>query len=110
MTVSDHGYLGYAVIVNKKFWEGLPADIREQLEKAMKESTDYANKIAKEENDSALEGVRKSGKTQVYVPTPEERLAFKRALVPVHKKMEGRIGGELINSIYRETAFDPAKL
>jgi len=24
VTLSDHGYIGYAVIVNKKFWEGLP--------------------------------------------------------------------------------------
>ena len=24
VTVSDHGYLGYAVITNKKFWDGLP--------------------------------------------------------------------------------------
>jgi TRAP-type C4-dicarboxylate transport system substrate-binding protein len=39
------------VIVNKKFWDGLPADVREQLNVAMKESTAYANKIAKEEND-----------------------------------------------------------
>jgi C4-dicarboxylate-binding protein DctP len=51
--LTDHGYLGYAVIVNKKFWDGLPADVRGQLEKAMKESTVYANKIAKEENDKA---------------------------------------------------------
>jgi len=26
LTVSDHGYIGYAVIVNKKFWDALPAD------------------------------------------------------------------------------------
>ena len=29
LTLSDHGYIGYAVIVNKKFWDGLPADIRD---------------------------------------------------------------------------------
>ena len=46
LTLTNHGYLGYAVIVNKKFWEGLPADVRGQLEQAMKESTVYANKIA----------------------------------------------------------------
>lgn len=103
-------WVGYAVKVHGKFWEGLPAVVREQLNVAMTESTAYANKIAKEENDSALECVRKRGKTKVCVPTPEERLAFKRALLPVHKKMESRIGGELINSIYRETAFDPGKL
>ncbi len=110
LTITDHGYLGYAVIVNKKFWDGLPAELRTQLDKAMKESTEYANKIAKEENDQALELVKKSGKTEVYVPTTEERLAFKKALVPVHKKMESRIGGDLIKSIYEATSFDPNKL
>jgi C4-dicarboxylate-binding protein DctP len=110
MTLTDHGYLGYAVITNKKFWDGLPAEVRTQLDKAMKESTVYANQIAKEENDKSLAAVRASGKTEVYAPTAEEKAAFKKALVPVHKKMESRIGAELIQSIYKETGFDPAKL
>jgi C4-dicarboxylate-binding protein DctP len=110
LSLTEHGYLGYAVIVNKKFWEGLPGDVRGQLEQAMKEATDFANKIAKEQNDQDLEAVKKSGRTQVYVPTKEERLAFKKALVPVHQKMESRIGADLIKSIYKETGFDPGKL
>ncbi|HET7776798.1 MAG TPA: TRAP transporter substrate-binding protein DctP, partial [Azospira sp.] len=105
LSLTDHGYLGYAVIVNKKFWEGLPADVRGQLETAMKEATVYANKIAKEQNDKDLESVKKSGKTQVYVPTKEEREAFKKALTPVHTKMADRIGKDLIQSIYKETGF-----
>ena len=110
MTVSDHGYLGYAVITNKKFWDGLPADVRGQLEKAMEEATVYANKIAKEENDGALEKVKASGKTQVYVPTAQERMALKKAMVPVHKEMESRIGKETIDAVYKATGFDPGKL
>ena len=110
LTLTEHGYLGYAVIVNKKFWDGLPADVRGQLETAMKDATAYANKIAKEQNDKDLELVKKSGKTQVYVPTKEERLAFKKALYPVHQKMESRIGADLIKSFYKETGFDPGKL
>src|SRR5450830_674960 len=54
LTVSDHGYIGYAVIVNKKFWDNLPADIRTQLESAMKDATRYANAIAQQENEDAL--------------------------------------------------------
>jgi len=108
--ITNHGYLGYAVIVNKKFWDGLPADIRGQLEQAMKETTVYANDIAKKENDAAIEAVRKSGKSEVSVPTPEEKLALKKALVKVHKDYEDRIGKDLIQSIYKETGFDPAKL
>jgi len=65
MIITDHNYLGYAVIVDKKFWDGLPPDIRGELEQAMKESTICANKIAQKENDHALEGVRKSGKTVI---------------------------------------------
>jgi len=110
LTLTEHGYLGYAVIVNKKFWDGLPADIRGQLEKAMEESTRYANQIAKVENDGALDMVKKSGKTEVHVPTAQERAAFKKVLVPVHKKMESRIGKETIDAVYKATGFDPAKL
>jgi C4-dicarboxylate-binding protein DctP len=110
LTLTDHGYIGYAVIVNKQFWEGLPADVRGALEQAMKEATDYANTIAKEQNEKDLEAVKKAGRTTVYVPTPQERMAFKKALLPVHQKMESRIGADLIRAIYKETGFDPAKL
>lgn len=110
LTLSEHGYLGYALITNKKFWDGLPADVRGQLDVAIKESTTYANFIAKQENDDALDKVRKSGKTTVYTPTATERLALKKALLKVHEKMDDRVGVELVQSIYKETSFDPAKL
>ncbi len=110
MSVTEHGYLGYAVLVNKKYWDSLPADVRKSLEEAMSEATVYANKIAKEENDKDLELIRKSGKTQVYKPTKEERTAMKKALLPVHQKMESRIGADLIKAIYKETGFDPNNL
>ncbi len=110
VTLTDHGYIGYAVIANKKFWDGLPADIRTTLEGAMKEATVYANEIAKKENDDALEGVRKSGKTQVIALSPDEKRAWKKALIKVHAEMEGRIGKGLVAEIYKETGFDPKKL
>src|SRR3954470_8952912 len=46
LALTDHGYLGYAVIANKKFWEGLPSDIRGQLEGAMRDTIKYVNDIA----------------------------------------------------------------
>jgi C4-dicarboxylate-binding protein DctP len=104
LTVTNHGYIGYAVIVNKKFWDKLPADIRAQLEAAMKEATDYANNIAQQENDQALENIRKSGKTVIYVPNDAERAEWRKALLPVHKAMEDRIGKELIDAVNKATA------
>lgn len=109
LTLTQHGFLGYAVIVNKKFWDGLPADIRTTLDGAMNDATKYANDIAKKENDRAIAGIKASGKTQIYTPTPQERDAFKKALAPVHQKMADRIGPDLLKAIYKETGFNPNK-
>jgi len=110
VSVTNHGYLGYAVVVNKKFWDGLPADIRTALTKAMDESTKVANDVAFQDNQDALAKVKASGKTVVYVPTNAERFLLKKAMVPVHKQMASRIGDETIQSIYKVTGFDPSKL
>jgi C4-dicarboxylate-binding protein DctP len=107
LTVSDHGYVGYAVIVNKKFWDGLPLDIRTVLEGAMRDATNYGNHIAKQENDEALEAIRKSGKTQIITLTVQEKHAWKTALLPVHAQMADKIGKDLIQAVYKATGFDP---
>jgi len=107
LTLTDHGVIEYAVIANKPFWDGLPADIRTTLEGAMKDATKFANDIAKKENDDALEGVRKSGKTEVITLTAAQKAEWKKALVPVHREMESRIGKDMIQEVYKETGFKP---
>jgi C4-dicarboxylate-binding protein DctP len=101
-TVSNHGYLGYAVIVNKKFWEGLPPDIRALLEKAMKESTQYANEIADKDNEDSLAAMKATGKTEFYEPTPAEREALCKAMEPVYKGMASRVGKDTVDAFRKE--------
>ncbi len=100
-TVSRHGYLGYAVIVNKQFWDGLPEDVRANLEKAMAEATVYANGIAEEENDKSLQAMKDAGTTEFHDMTEEERAEWYEVLKPVHEKMADRIGPELIQQAYQ---------
>ena len=107
LALTDHGYLGYAVIVNKKFWDGLPADIRTTLEGAMKDATKFANDIAKKENDDALAAIKASGKTEIITLTPAEKAAWKKAAIAVHKENESRVGKETIDAVYQETGFKP---
>ena len=104
MTITNHGYLGYAVIVNKKFWDGLPGDIRDELNHAMSEATTYANAIAQEENDKALVAVKKTGKTKIYVLSDQEKISWRKSLLPVQKEVEQRIGKDLVASINKEAA------
>jgi C4-dicarboxylate-binding protein DctP len=107
LALTDHGYLGYAVIANKKFWDALPADIRTALDGAMKDATKFANDIAKKENDDSLEAIRKSGKTEIITLTPEQKAAMKKALAVVHKENESRVGKDTIAAVYKETGFTP---
>ena len=105
VTDTNHGYLGYAVIVNKKFWDGLPADIRKALEGAMADATKFANDIAKKKNDEDLAAVKASGKSEIINLTPAERDAWKKALVKVHTDMADRIGADLLTEVYQATGF-----
>ena len=103
-TLSNHGYLGYAVIVNKEFWDGLPEDVRANLDKAMAEATVYANGIAQEENEKALQAMKDAGTTEFHEMTDEEKAAWKEVLLPVHEEMASRIGADLIAQIKAATA------
>ena len=104
VTVSNHGYLGYAVIVNKKFWDGLPPDIRTALDKAMKDATTFEKAIAQRDNDLALEAIKKAGKTEIYTLSVKEQAEWRKVMLPVQKEMEGRIGKDLISAINKEAA------
>ena len=105
VTVSNHGYLGYAVLVNKKFWLGLPADIRAALESSMRDATKFANNVAKKDNDQALAAVKKSGRSQIITLTPQERADWKKAMDKAHKDNAGRIGADIIKEVYAATGY-----
>ncbi|HEY8047552.1 MAG TPA: TRAP transporter substrate-binding protein [Ramlibacter sp.] len=105
VALTDHGYLGYAVIVNKSFWDGLPGDIRATLDAAMKDATKFANDIAKKDNEDALEAVRKSGKCEIIKLTPAQRGDLKKALMVVHRDNEARVGKDALAEVYREVGF-----
>src|ERR1700712_4594861 len=100
---SGHGYVGYAVIVNKKFWDGLPADIRALLEKAMAEATDFANGAAQKDNDDAVAEMTKSGKTEMVELTAAQKAEWHKVLDPVAVEMESRVGKETIVEFRKET-------
>ena len=102
VTLSFHGLIAYAVIVNKKFWDDLPADIRAQIERAMKETTQYVNAIAQQDNDEAIAEMRKKGTSTFHTLTPAERAKFIAAIKPVYPQVANRVGKDLLDAVLRE--------
>lgn len=99
VAVTNHGYLGYAVIVNRKFWTSLPSDLRVILEQCIVDATQKNNEEAAKLNKAALDAIRKSPGVKVVDLNPQERDAWRKALAPVQIKMEGRIDRDLIEQI-----------
>jgi C4-dicarboxylate-binding protein DctP len=103
-TLTNHGYIGYVVVVNKKFWDDLPADVRGQLEKAMAEATVYSNEISEKENVESLDDIKKSGKTELITPTAAESAAMRKAMEPLYQEMGSRVGKQLIDDVVKATS------
>lgn len=102
-SLTEHGYLGYAWIVNKKFWDDLPADVRTQLEQIAREVTAFNNESSQKDNDEALAAIKASGKTEILTLTAEQREQLRKAMLPIHDEMSKRVGRDLIDAIYKET-------
>ncbi|SDH94449.1 C4-dicarboxylate-binding protein DctP [Pseudomonas delhiensis] len=98
MTESDHGLIDYMVITNTRFWNGLPDDIRTQLQAILDEVSVSVNRHAEQLNQDAKKAIIASGTSQIIELTPEQRAAWREAMQPVWKKFEGDIGADLIKA------------
>ena len=105
-TVTNHGYIGYVVVVNKKFWDGLPADVRGELDKAMKEATAYGNGQSAKENEDALADIKKAGKTEIVTLTPEQDAAMRKA---VEAGRDAFLAGRMPRKFYTASPSSPTE-
>ncbi|WP_419769407.1 MAG: TRAP transporter substrate-binding protein [Candidatus Marinarcus sp.] len=102
LTISNHGYLGYLVVMSKKFWNSLPADLQADVKQAMKEATAkeriYAQQLDEEQFKEIKDYAQKTGKLEIYTLTPEQRAAWKKAVSPIYSQFysDDTIGKDLI--------------
>jgi C4-dicarboxylate-binding protein DctP len=59
---TNHGYLGYLVLTNQKFWNGLEDPVREDLKIILTEITSKVNEITNKYNKESYEQLKKEGK------------------------------------------------
>lgn len=99
LSLTEHGYLGYAVVTNQRLWQSLlPAD-RDLISQAMQEALRYANQIADSQNDLALAALRQSHTTRVHTLTDRQRANLQRAVQPVHQELGRRLGPGWIQAL-----------
>lgn len=101
MTISNHNYLGYAVLMNSEFLATLPVDYQKNILEAIEEVTEWLRGYAKEHNEEMLERIEMSSMIDIHYLTEEELLLWKKALKPIYEKYEPIIGPELMGEVYK---------
>lgn len=101
LSLTQHAYLGYAVITSERFWRSLSEPDRKLLAQALREALAYGNRIADEQNDQALAALRRAGTTTVHTLQPEHRAALRAAVQPVYQFLGRRIGQTWLDDAHR---------
>ena len=102
LTISNHGYLGYLVVMSKKFWNKLPDNLKKLVVQALDEATQKEREYAKELNDKQFELIKeyakKTGKLQIITLTPKQRMEWKKVVEKIYPQFydDKLIGKDLI--------------
>ncbi len=99
LSLTNHGYLGYAVVTNQRFWEHLQADDRELINQALQEALEDARQIADVQNEAALAALRRSNTTRIHRLSAGQRVRLQQAVLPVHQALARRIGPDWFQAL-----------
>ena len=97
---SDHGYIGYVLVINNEFFENLPDDLQQVVQESADEASEYNREIAAEVNEESKQTILDEGSTELIELSEEERQAFKDAVVPeVWNQYADLIGQDIIDEL-----------
>lgn len=104
LTISDHGFLSYVVIVQGAWWRSLDPERRQALEEGLEEATQWARDHAQAMNEESLERLIKTGRVEVYTLTAAERERLRQAFGPAYRGIERRLGKAFTDQVLKTVA------
>ncbi|EPR28091.1 MULTISPECIES: TRAP transporter substrate-binding protein [Geobacillus] len=99
ITISNHGYLGYAVMMNQSFWDHLPKDIQQKITEAMAEATQWNLQESKAQNERELNELRQREDVHLYELSEREKWEWERKFAPLYEEFAKRFGARLLEEI-----------
>ncbi|MBK5461629.1 DctP family TRAP transporter solute-binding subunit [Peribacillus sp. TH16] len=101
LTISNHGYLGYVVMMNKPFWDKLPVDIQQQIQRAMDDTTNWLWIKSNEMNQAQLREIEKKSNIDIYTLSDEEKKEWMDKMTVIYPEFESTIGTKLMEKMER---------
>jgi len=105
ITLTNHGYLGYIVIINQDFWKKLPNNLKQIIKQAFKETTKKEREWAIELNNKQLKKIeiyaKNTNNLKIIKLTNQQRMIWKKQLVQIYPKFYKLIPKKLIQNIIK---------
>ena len=99
LAITRHMYNPQAVIVSKKFWDGLSPAEQKWINDAMAEATTFQRGVSRVQSDVALDQLKKSGMQVTEFPAAElDKLRAK--MKPVIEKHSEKVGADTVKEVY----------
>lgn len=97
LTVTNHAPGSYPLITNKEFWDGLPEDIRTELENIADEVEEEIANVVSDIEARDLAVLEESG-IEITKLSSEELQAFKDAMMPLYDQYRDSIGADIFDA------------
>ncbi len=97
-TASHNGVLDYMLITNADFWNGLPDDVRGELDDILDEVTASVNDKAAKLNRQARQEIMESGSMKIHELSDSQLADWREAMQPVIDEYRSEIGSDLIKA------------
>ncbi|WP_075619089.1 DctP family TRAP transporter solute-binding subunit [Paenisporosarcina indica] len=99
LTLSNHGYLGYAVMMDQKVWDQQTENTQKILLEAMNETTTWNDLNSIKLNEEQLELIKQNSSIQLHELTKTEIEKWKTDLDPIYEELSKTIGEELVGEM-----------
>lgn len=99
VTLSNHGYLGYVVLTNPKFWNSLSPELRKMVQSTLVDVTTWERQQAIAVNQKKQEELLTNPNLRVTKLTAEEVRQWKKAFAPAYEWFQERTGDQLLGEV-----------
>ncbi|BCJ86403.1 DctP family TRAP transporter solute-binding subunit [Effusibacillus dendaii] len=92
LTLSDHGLLGYVVVMNRDFWNSLDPETRRTISLVMQEVTDWERQQAVQFEQNNLKAMSNCQCIEIDRLSQAEKDRWKEFYQPLYQTMEQKLG------------------
>lgn len=99
LTVSNHGYLGYLLLMNNEFWNSLPKEVQTLLSETLAEVQAWQWQLAKDLSVERLQEVEACDCIDINYLTTQEIQEWESAFDPIYDFYTKRYGDKYIKAL-----------